>query len=546
MTTFNLCDEPWIQVRDVSGRVRDVSIREALGDPQSITAIAGEMPTQSVAILRLLLAILYRALPAAASERSAPALWAGWWRDGWPAEAVTSYLDQWRHRFDLRDAEQPFMQVAELTTGSGKRSGLTKIIADLPDGNPFFTQRAGSGRTRLSAAEAARWLVHCQAFDPTGIKTGAVGDNRVKGGRGYPIGLGWAGNLGLVVLEGRTLRETLLLNLDLGIARPDDDLPVWERPQLGPAVEDGHAQPRGVADLFTWPSRRVLLVWHGDEVVDLQISNGDALGPQNRHDEEPMTAWRRSANQEKKLGLATVYMPQLHDPARQVWRGLAPLLDPATAPPGEAPRLRPRTLDWLARLQLDGYVPSGQEVRLRTIGVAYGSNNSVIDAVIDDGLGATVAALSDPSLIAHVKEAVAEADAGVHSLAMLAADLADATNSDRVVARDRAYTEGYATLDTDFRAWFSGLEPHSDLLASRAGWARIVNNRIAQAGATLAQTAGPGAIRGRNTARPGEPARHMDAGKAWMLFLGRLRTQLSLALPLSPEVERTADDGATS
>lgn len=546
MTTFNLCDEPWIQVRDVSGSTRDVSIRGALGEPESITAIAGEMPTQAVAILRLLLAILYRALPAAPSERSAPELWARWWRDGWPAEAASRYLDQWQRRFDLRDAEQPFMQVAGLTTASGRRSGLTKIIADLPDGNAFFTQRAGSGRTRLSAAEAARWLVHCHAFDPTGIKTGAAGDERVKGGRGYPIGLGWAGNLGLVVLEGATLRETLLLNLDLGTTRPAGDLPVWERPQLGPGVEDGHTKPCGVADLFTWPSRRVLLLWHGDEVVDVQISNGDALDPQNRHDDEPMTAWRRSSNQERKLGVATVYMPQLHDPARQIWRGLGPMLDPATAPPGEAARLRPKTLDWLARLQLDGYLPPDQVIRLRTVGVAYGSNNSVIDAMIDDGLGATVATLTEPRLIVLVKDAVGEAEAGVQALATFAADLADATNSDRSVARDRAYTDGYATLDTHFRAWFSGLDPSCDLLASRSEWAQIVHDQMAQAGAALAQTAGPGAIRGRNTARPGEPARHMDAGKAWMFFRDCLRKQLSLPLPTPHEGERTADDGATS
>ena len=94
-------------------------------------------------------------------------------------------------------------------------------------------------RERLSFAEAARWVVHAHAYDTSGIKTGAVGDPRVKGGKVYPLGVAWAGTLGGVFVEGENLRETLLLNLvafDTDNLRidPDEDRPAWRRPPARP------------------------------------------------------------------------------------------------------------------------------------------------------------------------------------------------------------------------------------------------------------------------------------------------------------------------
>lgn len=523
MTSFDLCNEPWIQVRYVTGGVKEVSLRTAFRESEHIAGIAGEVATQSVAILRLMLAILTRAARPT-GRRNDLATWLKWWSDGLPLDAIDGYLVEQRDRFDLRDPERPFMQVAGLATASGKRSGLHKIIADLPDGHPFFTQRAGVGRTRLNAPEAARWLVHCQAFDPSGIKSGAVGDSRQKGGRGYPIGVAWAGQLGLVVVEGLNLRETLLLNLPMDAPVQEDDQPVWERAALGPDIEDGHSEPRGVADLYTWPSRRVLLVWDHDDVVDVQISNGDPLASRNRHGLEPMTAWRRSPNQEKKLG-GTVYMPQGHDPARQMWRGLTPILE---QPQTGSTHLQPKTLEWLARVQERSRAESDALWRLRVVGVAYGSNASVIDTIVDDALEGHAVALVEPSLISTVLQAVAEADAAVKALADLAANLADATNSDRTVARARARERGYATLDPLFRAWFVALTADTDLSRATSEWASAVRRAMVADGEAICAMVGPGAFIGRNTAPPGQKERHMDAGKAWMFFTRELYQTLSL------------------
>ena len=50
---FNLLTEPWIRVRLRDNTVREVSLTEALVSAQDYVDLAGEMPTQNAAVLRL-------------------------------------------------------------------------------------------------------------------------------------------------------------------------------------------------------------------------------------------------------------------------------------------------------------------------------------------------------------------------------------------------------------------------------------------------------------------------------------------------------------
>ncbi len=528
-TSFNLCDEPWIRVRDETG-VREVTLRGALVDAHRITALAGEVPTQDVAILRLLLAVLYRVVD---DEDGYPE---DVWRDLWeaptlPAQRIAAYLDNWRHRFDLLDASAPFFQVAGLT--ASRTSGLHKLIADVPDGYPYFTTRAGAELESLSLGEAARWLVHAQAYDPSGIKTGAVGDPRTKGGKGYPIGTGWAGKCGLVLLEGDTLKDTLLLNLVLGMRESDDDpdLPVWERPPLGPAKERGHTEPLGPADLYTWPARRVLLHVERGRVVDVQLSNGDRLDPQNRQAVEPMSAWRRSANQEKKLG-GTVYMPRTHDPARALWRGLAGLL--VQEPEGGAVRdvvesLAPRTLTWLAELEREGAVDADMRVRLRGVGITYGTQSASVESVFDDALVLSVAAATIPEVRAAALVAAEIGEKAALECGWLGANLAVAAGRMPDGPRDKERAWAFHAVGLEYGRWLSGLDATTDLEAALARWRAEVDAVVAPRGESLVHAAGEVAVIGRRG-----PRGWMDAAVAYRLF----RRALTKTLHPEQTIER--------
>ena len=57
-TEFNLLDEKWILVRKNDCTVTELSITDVLLHAHEFKELAGELPTQDISILRLLLAIL--------------------------------------------------------------------------------------------------------------------------------------------------------------------------------------------------------------------------------------------------------------------------------------------------------------------------------------------------------------------------------------------------------------------------------------------------------------------------------------------------------
>jgi len=541
---FDLRTEPWVPVRRLDGGAEELSLLDVVRRAHELREVVGELPTTAFALVRLLLALLHSSvevLREGTDEREGPrAAWKALWESPTlPADAVADYLDEHAARFDLLHAVTPFFQVAGLTTAKGEVSGLERLVADVPNGLPFFTTRAGEQLRRVSYAEGARWLVHAQAFDPSGIKSGAVGDPRVKGGKGYPIGTAWAGQLGGLLVEGATLRETLLLNLVLAEMAdqpfPGHDLPVWERPPLSSTIEKGHPAPVGPADLFTWPSRRVRLAHDGAGVTGVVLSNGDPLEPQNRL-LEPMTAWRRSEFQEKKRGEHRVYMPRTHVPERSLWRGLAALL-----PQGEREVQRrdgsrvlpPRTLEWLRELQGEGVLARDHVVRTRAVGIEYGAQSSTVSEIVDDALSVrlVLVAESGRDLREAALTAVAGTEQAVRALAACAADLAEAGGGDRESAESRALEDGYFILDAPFRSWLAGLHGGLDPTAALHHWSWIARGRLRALGDELVEAAGPAAW----TGRANRQGRHLSTPEADL----RLRSALRRALPLPSDPEPT-------
>lgn len=530
--TFNLIDEPWILVRRASGAVEEVSIRTALTDAGSIIDIVGEIPTQAFAILRLLLAILHRAVDGPQDISHWEAIRGS---DHERLARVTDYLDEVHGRFDLRDAERPFFQVAGLTSAGGEPSGLEKLIADVPNNAPLFTTRLGPGLERISWAEAARWLIHVHAFDTSGIRTGAVGDPRSKGGKGYPIGTGWAGQIGGVHLVGTSLQETLLLNLvstdDLDLAGGPDDLPPWERAPLGPGIEAGHGEeptPTGPVDLYTWQSRRVRLIGDSD-VTGLVLAQGDKMTPQNRHDAEPQTVWRYSEPQTKRFK-TTIYMPRLHDPARSFWRGIAAVLPAAaesTSSHGPASTRPPAVMVWHARLLNEGLVPAAGLIRLHAVGLTYGAQNSTVEEIIDDDIvlpsGLLRSGAERYQLL--VKDEIERAEATANALANLAANLALAGGADVTDGpRERVRERFYAEAEREFRQWLVDVSVDDDATASSARWQQLLRTLAENIADSVLANAGTTAWAGRESR-----GRHVDLGRSEVWFRRALRENLPQA-----------------
>ncbi len=528
-TSFDLVDRPWLLAQNRHGSVLELSLREVFQQANDLTGLVGEVPTQVFALTRLLLAILHRAVDGPRDLDH--------WEDLWsapklPDDAIITYLGQHRQRFDLLHHETPFLQVTGLHTQKGEMTELARLIADVPNGHPFFSLRLRPEKP-MSFAEAARWLVHCHAFDPAGIKSGAVGDPRVKKGKGYSIGVGWCGLLGGVLPEGPSLRETLLLNLiarDYGdLARwANTDAPFWERDPVGAAEEQQGGRPhRGPVDLYTWQSRRIRLAYDHGAVTGVLICIGEPLKPQNRFRVEPHTAWRRSQAQEKKLGQALVYMPKEHDPSRAIWRGLASLLPGAIQAQGSEPAavLPPVVLAWLGRISED-VIGADYPVRIRTLGMTYGSQSSTTEDITDDALSLRSVLLQQNAnqLVGAAVSCVAAAEGAARALGSLAANLAEAANGDPDGPKSRATELAYAELDTEFRRWLGRLDASTDPTDAQVVWHVTARSTVSALAKDLLNSADPAAWVGRIVRK-----RLMTSSHAQKWFWQNLRTALPYA-----------------
>lgn len=524
---FDLTTEPWIGVLTCDGSQEELSLRQVFARAAEVRRLAGDLPTQEFALLRLLLAVAHDALDGPRDVES----WGELWADPQCFAPVGAYLDTHRERFGLFHPAAPFFQTAGLRTAKDEVFSLNRIVADVPNGEPFFTARMPTVE-RLTFAEAARWVVHAHAYDTSGIKSGAVGDDRVKGGKVYPLGTGWAGGLGGVFAEGDTLRETLLLNLVAAdtdaLEFTADDRPAWRREPCPPGGSE--RTPTGLRDLYTWQSRRLRLHHDEDAVTGVVLGYGDPLASRNMHRREPMTAWRRSLAQEKKLRQSPVYLPREHDPARSAWRGIASLVaDRSDTVQGAeaAAYLRPGILEWIARLVTEGELPRGFLIRARIVGATYGTQQSVIDEVVDDQLAMPVVLLhrQDRTCARQAIGAAEDADLAVRALGDLATDLARAAGTEGEGARSAARELGFTALENAYRTWIAALADAGDPFERRRRWQRDVHGIVDGLGDRLVAQAGDAAWQGR-TVTDKKGALWLNAGLADKWFRGRLAKAL--------------------
>lgn len=503
--SFNLLDEPWIVARGLDRTERELSIMDVFEQSPRLATLEGDVPTQSFAITRLLLAFLHRALDGPDDQDEWVELWS---RSELPLETIRSYAERVRHRFDLFDSERPFFQVADLRSTGGDVSSLAKIVADVPNGEPLFTTRSAASLRRIEPSEAARWLVHTHAFDPSGIKTGAADDPKAKNGKGYPIGTGWCGQIGGILALGPTVRDTLLLNL---IAREASeyvhiggsrDLPPWEL-EPDTAMWQEERPPRGAIDLYTWQSRRVRLVGDRTGVTGVVLANGDKIQPQNQCRYEPHTSWRHSEAQGRKYK-TVVYMPNTHDSGRSVWRGIAALL-PSASPHdgrGDQPQryVAPGVLLWLNALAANDNMADDYPFQLRVHGAEYGSQSATFAEIIDDTLPLSVALLRQdrPQAGRTAEEAADDVRQAAKHVWRFAENIAQACGAEpRSGAGDRASEALYSALERPYRSWLATITPSRDLSGARAEWREMVRAALRPITAELIDSAPSAAWSGR-------------------------------------------------
>lgn len=336
--TFNLLDEPWIPVRTHAGGVIEVSLSDALLKARDYAALAETSPPNLIALYRLLLAALHRALTTQHGQwRDADR--ARWFRDGLPEAPIRAYLGHWRERFWLFHSSEPFMQVAALAEADETREKLkarTQVTLEDANGNTpvVFDHSQDDAPSAASFAHACRNLLGFLQFTPGGlVKTVRDSDKA-----------GALANTAAVMPIGANLSETLLLSLHPFDARRVDDLPSWERPK--PTLNMLRADPTmasGPNDRYTRLSRAVLLAPVTDndgpacEVRQLRFAAGLALG-EDPNAPDPMACYR--INKEGKAIRIS------YSEGRAIWRDLPSLVPD----PSKSRDIPAAILGWAANL----------------------------------------------------------------------------------------------------------------------------------------------------------------------------------------------------
>ncbi len=266
MPEFNLVDQPWIPCLMLeTGEARDLSLRETLTEAHRVRELFDDSPLVTVALHRFLLAVLHACFRGPRDFDEWKSLWAN---KRWDEAKLNQYLGDWKHRFDLFDAERPFYQVPpmkkEATDGEDeavKFNPVTMLAHEMASANnaTLWDHSFDTAATGLTASEAARQLIAHQAFCIRG------GNSRPFNLSDGPLVKGY-----LVMIDGDNLFETLALNQKTYThERPVVwrsgalDAPAWEQDIPDTPNKEG-ALPRGYLDYLTWQSRRIHLVAEPD------------------------------------------------------------------------------------------------------------------------------------------------------------------------------------------------------------------------------------------------------------------------------------------
>lgn len=504
---FNLLDEPWIRVMTKDCTVVERSLMQVLLNSHRYQRLAGELPTQDVALLRLLLAILqtvfYRVDPEGEDdpiEDRAAAIrrWQALWNAGrFPVQPIRTYLEIWKDRFWLFHPEHPFYQVPAAAVGTKfKASKLNGELSESAHKMRLFPLRDGEEKETLSYAEAARWLVTLIGFDDSASTKKETG-----------TGTGWLGDRVNVYAIGENLFETLMLNLVFlkdGRYVWAENMPAWEQPTMTTAKKREIPLPDNQAELLTLQSRRLILSREENRVTGFSSTGGDFFGKEGRVNafSEQMTLWRAGKTPKNAV---PQFVPAPVDPWRQMWRDFEVILGRRedTHIPG--------VVAWLTELRRKNVIPR-KYVHITSVGVTYDSKKGSIADIVSDHLDFQMSLLDAAGELwivlvggeIHLIDKVARALGALAEGLYLAqgGQLDGAGKKARQSQRDEGMRLLYAAVDLPFREWLAHIgAQHEDDENTRAQeqqcWRSIVFRIADNLGREMVRDAGTAAFTGR-------------------------------------------------
>lgn len=530
---FNLLDEKWILVRKSDCTVDELSLTDALLKSHEYVELAGELPTQNVSILRLMLAVLHTVFSRYSPQGEPAPLYDSddaeyRWKELWnagrlPEKPIKEYLASVHDRFWLFHPDRPFYQTEAAKIGTEyTASKLNGAVSESGNKIRLFCGCTGVQKSELSYSEAARWLLYVNNYDDTSSKP--------KGKNLPSPGAGWLGKLGLITIRGNNLFETLVYNLILLNHKRNfsevwgPECPAWEPDVPNTAERAEIPMPDNLSELYTLQSRRLWLNRDDNEkVIGYNLLGGDFFEKVDAFI-EPMTVWSKVKGNERA---GEKFQPRRHDSSVQMWREFSYAFETA------AGSHIPGVVLWTKYIKQ--MLPESRKlISFSIASVQYGDKDFFVNDVFSDSLTFHTDLLTEigEHWRAKITDEIKKCDESAAALRFLAKDIELAAGSaeDTVLKRavvERAREQYYYEIDLPFRNWLERIDPNWEIVSEQEEQAlrewRETAKRIAlRIGQELVESAGTAAIVGRAVKDKNDKERYYSAPDAYRYFKVKL------------------------
>lgn len=530
---FNLLDEKWILARKSDCTVDELSLTDALLKAHEYVELAGELPTQNVSILRLMLAVLHTVFSRYSPQGEPAPLYDSddaeyRWKELWnagrlPEKPIKEYLASVHDRFWLFHPERPFYQTEAAKIGTEyTASKLNGAVSESGNKIRLFCGCTGVQKSELSYSEAARWLLYVNNYDDTSSKP--------KGKNLPSPGAGWLGKLGLITIRGNNLFETLVYNLILLNHKRNfsevwgPECPAWEPDVPNTAERAEIPMPDNLSELYTLQSRRLWINRDDNEkVIGYNLLGGDFFEKVDAFI-EPMTVWSKVKGNERA---GEKFQPRRHDSSVQMWREFSYAFETA------AGSHIPGVVLWTKYIKQ--MLPESRKlISFSIASVQYGDKDFFVNDVFSDSLTFHTDLLTEigEHWRAKITDEIKKCDESAAALRFLAKDIELAAGSaeDTVLKRavvERAREQYYYEIDLPFRNWLERIDPNWEIVSEQEEqalreWHETAKRIALRIGQELVESAGTAAIVGRAVKDKNDKERYYSAPDAYRYFKVKL------------------------
>ena len=537
-TEFNLLDEKWILVRKSDCTTDELSLTDALLRSHEYTALSGELPTQDVSILRLLLAVLHtvfsRYTPEGeykpvSSANEAMSRWKTLWYGGkFPEKPIREYLESQHEKFWLFHPERPFYQTKAAEKGTEyMASKMNGVLSESSNKVRLFSSCAGKSKDTLTYSEAARWLLYVNSYDDTSAK--ASQESKSKENKLPSLQAGWLGKLGLITVRGNSLFETLMFNF---IVVEPSNREIWadEKPREKERCEI--ASPDNLAELYTLQSRRTFLERNDTGVTGYYLMGGDFFDENNASIEQ-MTLWERK---DSKLS-APVFGPKRHDYNIKIWREFSTifaLLEKIQEEKNQEEKRLPGIVWWVRTLRNNKIIDRKRCINFGIASVEYEqTQKSCVEDIFWDSISFHTDLLMDVGK--RWQKNISKEVGKCENIALALDELADnieiasgysSENSKKSTAVSNVQEQYYYEIDVPFREWLLSIDPEWESGSHEEHecihkWHETSRNIARKLGKELVNSAEASAIVGRfkDKENGGKKREYISAARAFTDFM---------------------------